>query len=218
MQLLCLILISLFFLVCLLGVEADQTVTASVFCCCCPRSGETTVTIQETATVTVTNTNISDTTNTTKYATTTITGPSNFIPPQSNYSFLTSKPPVQLHKGVIGYFKDWAQNNTLVGICGKNTSSSTSRYWVAITTKYLRADSVYYPNPNNHPLCQGTICVKIFGPSTTMVFQIFDSFSSPKSEEDVAVAQTEFTQLGYTGDVDVVYWEFVQCPTQLGPI
>lgn len=75
---------------------------------------------------------------------------------------------------------------------------------------------MYYTNPNVHPLCLGNICIEVFGPRGRMVGQIFDSFESLQSAEDIVIAGTSFESIGYDGSVGNTIWRFVPCPKDDG--
>lgn len=202
----------------------SETVTELIPVYCYPRhksgsdcycEGERVCTDAVTVTVTAT----VHSTSTTSDATTTISGPSLALAPNFDFSKLLDTYKNVLHLGKIGKFLDWHRNpNKNVGTCGLPTDSEDKSYWIAVTRKYIIEDPAVFPNPNEHPLCHRTFCVKVFGPNATMIFRIYDSFSSPKSEEDVNVSTSSFSELGFIGSLSGAKWVFVKCPQKLGVV
>ena len=196
-----------------------ETVTLPV--CCCPVYRTKYMTIDVTVTNVVNETSVytvtagASATSTTNY-TSTLSGPSGHIDPPYNYNDLINQFSHVLHEGVIGHFPNWDATNALVGVCGKNTDSLNAKYWAAVTTKYLRADSKFYPDPNLHPLCNGTFCIKVYGPKESWIFLVYDSFASPQSEEDITVARDAYFNMGFNDDINQVFWRFIKCPMRLG--
>jgi hypothetical protein len=148
--------------------------------------------------------------------TTTVTGPASQLPGSFDFDSLEETTSIA-RVGTIYSYTDYEAivSGKVKGICGLKVNP-LAKYWVAISTKYLHADPVYYPNPNVHPLCSGTICVEVFGPNGRMVGQIFDSFDSFNSSEDIIIAGTSFELLGYTGSVGETTWRFIPCPKSNG--
>lgn len=191
------------------------------------RLGESPHTVSSTSTTFTTNTKtLSSTVTSTKSPpfnddikvnfTTTVEGPAQPLPGSYDFESLEFTSSIA-REGTIYSFTDYEGivSGRVKGICGLKVNP-LSRYWAAISRKYLRADPVYYTNPNVHPLCLGNICIEVFGPRGRMVGQIFDSFESLQSAEDIVIAGTSFESIGYDGSVGNTIWRFVPCPKKDG--
>lgn len=123
--------------------------------------------------------------------------------------FVIQNPCANAFYGDITYYTEWHEN---YGSCGLDISKQNAFYVAALSFKYMRLPS-NVTNPNHHPLCGPTHCLRINGQRGSIIVKVSDTCEGCKGD-DVDIANTVYKYLDDPNKGRVrMEWDWANCLT-----